>query len=275
MAKVKKRLLTEEAFEKYSGEIVKAVQGINNLTYMEQAQLAASEANKSKLDAETKAGEASTSATNAAASAEAAKKSAEAAAKIVDVGVDPTLSVEGAAADSKAVGESIGELKKDYGELCTKEIGDNKFDISKILSEKMLSIEDGSTIDSSNYFTTDFIDVSQTDIFSIQSDNSQNGSQRVLCGARCIVFYNENKNVISGVEHTIAEPITKTSNAKYVRLSLPNTILEKRPLIAFTRDLIAYNEYIITSSLNKNVEIDGGSLVEKSIKKEKIFSKNT
>lgn len=120
MAKVKKRLLTEEAFEKYSGEIVKAIQGINSLTYAEQAQLAASEANKSKLVAETKAGEASGSATNAAASveaakksAEAAKKSAEAAAKIVDVGVDPTLSVEGAAADSKAVGETIGELKKD------------------------------------------------------------------------------------------------------------------------------------------------------------------
>lgn len=119
MAKVKKRLLTEEAFEKYSGEIVKAIQGINSLTYAEQAQLAASEANKSKLVAETKAGEASGSATNAAASveaakksAEAAKKSAEAAAKIVDVGVDPTLSVEGAAADSKAVGETIGELKK-------------------------------------------------------------------------------------------------------------------------------------------------------------------
>lgn len=119
MAKVKKRLLTEEAFEKYSGEIVKAIQGINSLTYAEQAQLAASEANKSKLDAETKAGEAGASATNAKASAEdakksaeAAKKSAEAAAKIVDVGVDPTLSVEGAAADSKAVGETIGELKK-------------------------------------------------------------------------------------------------------------------------------------------------------------------
>lgn len=119
MAKVKKRLLTEEAFEKYSGEIVKAIQGINSLTYAEQAQLAASEANKSKLVAETKAGEAGARATNAKASAEdakksaeAAKKSAEAAAKIVDVGVDPTLSVEGAAADSKAVGETIGELKK-------------------------------------------------------------------------------------------------------------------------------------------------------------------
>lgn len=119
MAKVKKRLLTEEAFEKYSGEIVKAIQGINSLTYAEQAQLAASEANKSKLAAETKAGEAGASATNAKAnaedakkSAEDAKKSAEAAAKIVDVGVDPTLSVEGAAADSKAVGETIGELKK-------------------------------------------------------------------------------------------------------------------------------------------------------------------
>lgn len=119
MAKVKKRLLTEEAFEKYSGEIVKAIQGINSLTYAEQAQLAASEANKSKLVAETKAGEAGARATNAKASAEDAKKSAEdakksaeAAAKIVDVGVDPTLSVEGAAADSKAVGETIGELKK-------------------------------------------------------------------------------------------------------------------------------------------------------------------
>lgn len=119
MAKVKKRLLTEEAFEKYSGEIVKAIQGINSLTYAEQAQLAASEANKSKLVAETKAGEADARATNAKASAEDAKKSAEdakksaeAAAKIVDVGVDPTLSVEGAAADSKAVGETIGELKQ-------------------------------------------------------------------------------------------------------------------------------------------------------------------
>lgn len=113
MAKVKKRLLTEEAFEKYSGEIIKAIQGINSLTYAEQAQLAASEANKSKLVAETKAGEASGSATNAAASAEAAKKSAEAAAKIVDVGVDPTLSVEGAAADSKMVGENFGKLKEE------------------------------------------------------------------------------------------------------------------------------------------------------------------
>lgn len=129
MAKVKKRLLTEEAFEKYSGEIVKAIQGINSLTYMEQAQLAASEANKSKLAAETKAGEASTSATKAAASVEAAKKnaedakkSAEAAAKIVDVGVDPTLSVEGAAADSKVVGENIGELKKDIDKYIIKRI---------------------------------------------------------------------------------------------------------------------------------------------------------
>nr|DAO81364.1 MAG TPA: hypothetical protein [Caudoviricetes sp.] len=124
MAKVKKRLLTEEAFEKYSGEIVKAVQGINNLTYMEQAQLAASEANKSKLAAETKAGEASASATNAAASAGAAKKSAEAAAKIVDVGVDPTLSVEGAAADSKAVGVGLGKIQDNYltfGEYTTLE----------------------------------------------------------------------------------------------------------------------------------------------------------
>lgn len=119
MAEQKKRLLTEEAFEKYSSEIIKAIQGINSLTYAEQAQLAASEANKSKLAAETKAGEAGASATNAKAnaedakkSAEAAKKSAEAAAKIVDVGVDPTLSVEGAAADSKAVGETIGELKQ-------------------------------------------------------------------------------------------------------------------------------------------------------------------
>lgn len=124
MAKVKKRLLTEEAFEKYSGEIVKAVQGINNLTYMEQAQLAASEANKSKETAKTKAGEASASATNAAASAADAKKSAEAAAKIVDVGVDPTLSVEGAAADSKAVGVGLGKIQDNYltfGEYITLE----------------------------------------------------------------------------------------------------------------------------------------------------------
>ena len=140
MAKVKKRLLTEEAFEKYSSEIVKAVQGINNLTYMEQAQLAASEANKSKLDAETKAGEASTSATNAAASVEAAKKSAEdakksaeAAAKIVDVGVDPTLSVEGAAADSKVVGETIGELKKDSDDTLGKtSVGEKELKFTNI-----------------------------------------------------------------------------------------------------------------------------------------------
>lgn len=124
MAKVKKRLLTEEAFENYSDKIVKAVQGINNLTYMERAQLAASEANQSKEVAETKAGEASTSATNAEASAEAAKKSAEAAAKIVDVGVDPTLSVEGAAADSKTVGVGLGKIQDNYltfGEYVTLE----------------------------------------------------------------------------------------------------------------------------------------------------------
>mgnify|MGYP003002890471 CR=1 FL=1 len=68
----------------------------------------------SKADIATaKAGEASASATNAAASAGAAKKSAEAAAKIVDVGVDPTLSVEGAAADSKVVGERLRQINPD------------------------------------------------------------------------------------------------------------------------------------------------------------------
>lgn len=61
---------------------------------------------------------------SAAKSAEAAAKSAEAAAKIVDVGVDSTLSVSGAAADAAITGELVRSIKQDIVTLSdTKEDG--------------------------------------------------------------------------------------------------------------------------------------------------------
>lgn len=60
---------------------------------------------------------ATTKAKEAAASAEAAAKSAENASTAVSASIDPTLSVSGKAADAKATGDAIGQLKEDLSNV--------------------------------------------------------------------------------------------------------------------------------------------------------------
>lgn len=171
----------------------------------------------------------------------------------------------------KQLDEALGvsQLKEDLGDFLTKEIGDNKFDESKILSGKRLNT-DGSFTETENYFTTDFINISKTDIFSIQIDNVQGGTQRVFSSVRCAVYYDGNKSVIGSIENNSPEPLTKLNNAKFVRLSLTNTTLVKRLSITFSSEIVGYSEYAVNLSLNTDVEVNGSSLLPKSVEKEKL-----
>ena len=66
---------------------------------------------------------ATTKAAEAADSAEAAAESASNASTAVSAAIDPTLSVPGKAADAAKVGEAVGQLKEDLGDL------ESKFDV--------------------------------------------------------------------------------------------------------------------------------------------------
>ena len=81
---------------------------------------------------------------SAKASADSAAASAEAAAKIVDVGVDPTLSVSGAAADAKITGEKVDLLEDNMSY--------NKFRTNNILDYENADIVNGYLNGSTNNY---------------------------------------------------------------------------------------------------------------------------
>lgn len=154
---------------------------------------------------EGKAKSAATSESKAANSARAAAQSAQAAARIVDVGVDPTLTIAGAAAESKVVGDKIAEIKENIFEEIKPALG--------IVQGEYLE-KNGTIVQYANWSRTDYVNViSNKKLYISFTEAPQptdyNG------------WFDENKGFIStfSIPNYLEYEIDVPSNAKYVMIS--------------------------------------------------------
>ena len=126
-----------------------------------------------------------------------------------DAVIDATLTQEGAAADAKATGEAISQLKSDLDNI----ISPNLFNPEAAKANVAISSGDGSEMNGfSGWETTDYIPVSKNDVLYFSANNEP---AHYSTGA----FYDAQKKVISGFGNPNSNNnITVTSNG-YARFS--------------------------------------------------------
>lgn len=152
--------------------------------------------------------EAATAAQAAAAAAAQSKEDVEALAETIagNVGIDDDYTGEDTTWSSNKINEELNKFGKE---------NINLFNTDRITPERYLN--QGSLVYNPNYFTSDYIDVSEYDSLT---------ASYTLWGA----FYNENKEYIDGVEcQSEVNDVTFeiTENAHYLRFCANNTNLDK------------------------------------------------
>ena len=140
--------------------------------------------------------------------AEAAQAAAEAAAEQAEgaIVVDNTLSVEGMAADAKAV-RDIADAITTKMELVESA---NLIDPDKVSESTFINGSNGNTSGNSNFFATDYIPVSEGDVIRCFNSNPS------VVQIRSSAFYDSDKSYISGTTSG-TNIITAPAGASYVR----------------------------------------------------------
>lgn len=174
----------------------------------ERADQSAEDAAGSATEAANSATDAAGSATAAAASAAEAQTAAErdvpaAAAAWLAEHVDPatgyvidnSLSIQGAAADAKAVGNKLADTDSTVSSLLESEKNESSYRLDVTLMSSMGSIiaSDGSVASSSAYYPTDFINISG--FYAIAYKRIGSTGSDLVAG---MAFYDADKNYVSG-----------------------------------------------------------------------------
>lgn len=166
--------------------------------------------------------------------------------------IDPTLSVEGKAADAAKVGEAINteserakgvesQLKEDIENIVRGNVS-----LGKITNGYYLIKTNGNLEPYSGWSTTDYIDLNGVDKIYIDWEKAS--------VYNC--YYDKNKSYLGGVDiydgYNIIEVI---ENARYIRLSNETTVLAKAAICFDTS-----GGYLLDNKVSKN-EIIGGDLL--------------
>lgn len=185
---------------------------------------AALAAGNAATTATANAGAAADSATAAAASAAAAAESAR------TLTIDTTLTQEGQAADAKAVGENITNLKSAFDDfkddIYAEQVGDkyelvepnNWYNAATMTTGKLN--KDGTTEEHSGQFYTSYIPVKKDDVIRAYyiSTLAQLYISRVCC-------YDSSKTVVASAgSNNMASSFTVPEGISYVRITLANNL---------------------------------------------------
>ena len=142
--------------------------------------------------------------------------------------VDDTLTVSGAAADSKTVGDALNDINSELSELSA-DINDptksETIELSLIQGEFVRSTT-GAIVSDSGYTRTDYIDVKDAASITLA------WTQSVLNSLNAICFYDENQTFISGVASPLLDSETSKTHTiptgtKYAIFSGFNNIMGK------------------------------------------------
>nr|DAV74593.1 MAG TPA: metalloprotein [Caudoviricetes sp.] len=182
-----------------------------------------------------------------------AQKRAEDAATTFET--DPTLSVEGKAADAAKVGEEVGQLKEDLTEKIPLGIDiKNYLDSGNMTTDGYIDTNTGNVIDYNLWCYSDYIATKPgATLCTIGWDSKQNGWN--IRNTTNVAFYNANKTFISGYIAEAGKTYNVPKSCSYMRVSFSVDELNYSPLIvekdaydkmALVEDRIPYGNFIPT-----------------------------
>lgn len=121
----------------------------------------------------------------------------------------------------------------------------NLFDRSKVIEDRAVSSNDGSLINTTGFFASDYIMV------------QPGSSVMILDSIGSGAFYDKDKKFISGVTSDFSNPVQVPSNAYYLRISTHRQSLPTR-MVYLGDEVIPYHPYMNTvdKGLNHHFEID-------------------
>ncbi len=180
--------------------------------------------------------------------------------------VDGTLSVSGAAADAKAVGDEITDLKADIDNIVDISGSSNLWNPDTTVIGLLNTTTGVVNTESTQYVTTDFIPFANGETIYEYLKTISTGTVTILTpsvgNANNIVFYDANHNYISGITaSSLSIPYTITiTNVAYIRVSLTRAHFENTDRIygIFKTEQTAatFEPYYNThASLNPNIDI--------------------
>lgn len=169
------------------------------------------------------------------------------------VAVDPTLSIEGKAADAKATGDALAlRVDKDgtdqvtvrNGEFFNKTYSPNLIDAGKITDGIYIN-KAGQEVVYDGYQATDFIPVVAGEQYCF-SWYTTNGNQRTDATLRFLACYDADKNPIQSAGNTdgiTTYPFTIAEGVAYVRLSFTNNTYYSKYQFEKSTAITPYAEY--------------------------------
>lgn len=169
--------------------------------------------------------------------------------------IDPTLSLSGKAADAKATGDAVGEIKEDLTEKIPLGIDiKNYLDSGNMTTGGYIDTNTGNVIDYNLWCYSDYIATKPgATLCTIGWDSAQNLWK--IRNTTYVAFYNANKTFISGYIAEAGKTYNVPKSCSYMRVSFSVDELNYSPLIvekdaydkmASVEDRIPYGNFIPT-----------------------------
>lgn len=169
--------------------------------------------------------------------------------------IDPTLSLSGKAADAKATGDAVGQIKEDIAEKIPLGINiKNYLDSGNMTTGGYIDTDTGNIISYESWCYSDYIATKPgATLCTIGFDSAQNLWK--IRNTTYVAFYNANKTFISGYIAETGKTYNVPKSCSYMRVSFSVDELNYSPMIvekdvydkmASVEDRIPYGDFVPT-----------------------------